>query len=197
MVVELSVAVQEPVVHRWRVDEDERMAELGLLPPDLRTELIDGVVYEKVTQNELYAWYRERLTNAVYQRLIQRARVRVQSPLRMAPDDMPEPDLLLIRADAPGDRHPIPTDVLVAIEVSDTTLTFDRDRKLPRFAGHGVAQVWVLVVRSRQVEVHSDPSEGRYLQTRTYRSDEAVPIPTFADVSIPVDEIFAARASST
>ena len=192
MVVEAPVATQEPVVHRWTVEEYERMSELGLLPPDLGTELIDGVVYEKVTQNEPHARYLERLTTAVYRRLIDRVRVRVQAPMRMAPRDMPEPDLLIIRGDAPDDRHPVPGDMLVAVEVSETTLSFDRNRKLPRYAAHGVPELWILVVRSRQVEVHSEPSEDRYLQTRTYRSGESVPVPGFPDASIPVDEIFAA-----
>ncbi|HZQ99189.1 MAG TPA: Uma2 family endonuclease [Chloroflexota bacterium] len=190
MVVETPVAAKEPVVHRWTVEDYERMSELGLLPLDLGTELIDGVVYEKVTQNEPHARCLERLTAAVYRRLIDRVRVRVQAPLRMAPWDMPEPDLLIIRADAPDERHPVPTDMLVAVEVSDTSLSFDRNHKLPRYAAHGVPQLWILVIRSGQVEVHNEPSEDRYLQTRTYRSGETVPVPGLADVGIPVDEIF-------
>jgi Uma2 family endonuclease len=177
--------------HRWTVEEYERMGAVGLLPGG-RTELIDGVVVDVSPQNPPHALCVERLTAALYRRLLDRARVRVQAPVRLAPHWMPEPDVALVRLDAPADRHPQPEDLLLVVEVSDTSLAEDRGEKLAQYARSGVPVVWIVDLNSRSVEVHSALGGGRYESVRAYGAGEELDVPGFPGVVIGVDEVIEA-----
>src|SRR5262245_49978739 len=174
--------------HRWTVEEYERMGAVGLLP-GARTELIDGVVVDVSPQNPPHALCVERLTAALYRRLLDRARVRVQAPVRLAPHWMPEPDVALVRVDAPADRHPQPDDLLLVVEVSDTSLADDRGEKLAQYARSGVLVVWIVDLNGRGVEVHAARGGGQYGDVRVHRAAEEIDVPGFGGVVIPVDEV--------
>jgi Uma2 family endonuclease len=181
--------------HRWTVEEYERMGAVGLLPGG-RTELIDGVVVDVSPQNPPHALCVERLTAALYRRLLDRARVRVQAPVRLATHWMPEPDVALVRIDAPADRHPQPDDLLLVVEVSDTSLADDRGEKLAQYARSGVSVVWIVDLNGRCVEVHAALGGGRYGDVRVHRSGEDVDVPGFAGVAITVDEVIGTPSPS-
>ena len=179
-----------PTVHRFTVAEYEEMAAREILPPDGRTELIDGVIYDVSPQNPPHADTVELLTGAIYARLHGQVRIRTQAPLRLPPRSMPEPDLELLRADMPFGRHPTAEDVLLAIEVSHSTLRWDRERKVPLYAANRIPAVWIANVAERVVETHAELSDGAYRKQRTYGAGESVTVQGFDGVSIPVDEIF-------
>ena len=167
------------------------MGAVGLLPGG-RTELIDGVVVDVSPQNPPHALCVERLTAALYRRLLDQARVRVQAPVRLAAHWMPEPDVALVRLDAPADRHPQPEDLLLVVEVSDTSLAEDRGEKLVQYARSAVPVVWIVDLNGRCVEVHSALAGAQYGRVRVYRAGEEVGVPGFAGAAISVDEVIGA-----
>jgi Uma2 family endonuclease len=175
--------------HRWTVEEYERMGALGLLPADARTELIDGVVVDVSPQNPPHALCVERLTAAFYRRLLDRARVRVQAPVRLSTRWMPEPDVALVRLGAPADRHPEAADVLLVVEVSDTSLAEDRGAKLAQYAASGVPAVWIVDLAGRAIEAYGVPAEDGYAAVRVHRAGDAIAVPGFAGIVLPVDEV--------
>lgn len=179
-----------PSPHRFTVEQYERLSDVGILGDTDQTELVDGVIYDKVTQNEPHALALELLLAALFRRLLGRARIRSQSPLRLPPRSMPEPDVELLRLDAPRGRRPEASDLLLAVEVSDTTLAWDRRRKLPLYAAHGVPAVWIVNVRARGIDAHTGLADRRYATARTYSSGDAVPIAGFPELLVPVDEVF-------
>jgi Uma2 family endonuclease len=86
---------------------------------------------------------------------------------------------------------PGPDDVLLLVEVSDSTLAYDKNVKLPRYARAGVVEVWIVDLAGRQVEVHSDPSLEGYRASRAFGPGERAGSPSVKELSLPVDEILA------
>ena len=147
---------------RFTVDEYYKMAEAGILAPDERVELLDG---EIITMPPMGDWHAGCITD--FDELLQesvgrRATKRIQMPLRLSDNYAPEPDLMLLRrrADAYKSGTPRPDDVLLVIEVGDSTADDDRRRKLPAYARFGVPEVWLAVREKHHVEVHAEPVDG-------------------------------------
>ena len=125
-----------PRPHRLTVDEYYRMAEVGLLPPDARVELIDGEIIDMAPIGSRHA----AAVDLLAERFIQAAKgtvvVRIQGPVRLGPRSEPQPDhaVLRPRADRYARSHPTAADVLLVVEVSDATLRFDREVKANLYA---------------------------------------------------------------
>lgn len=181
-----------PVRHAFTVAEYYRMAETGVLPLERRTELIDGDIIEMSPIGTKHAACVTRLQRTLSSRLAMRADVRVQQPVRLNDESEPEPDLALVarRADDYEAAHPAPADVLLLIEVSDTTLAFDRQVKAALYARAGLVEYWVVDVVARAVEVHRSPVEGRYANVVRAAGEDALSPVAFPEVRVGVDEVF-------
>src|SRR5439155_13081776 len=132
--------------HRFTTKEYYRMAETGLLRHDARVELLDGQIIDKSPIGPLHGGLTKRLNQFFTQNAKGRWLVAVQDPLHMDEHSEPEPDLMLLKA-RPGDytdRHPLPTDVFLLIEVADTSLHYDREEKVPAYGRAGILEVWIV-----------------------------------------------------
>jgi len=114
-----------------------------------------------------------------------------QNPVRLDDDSRPQPDLALLRPPAGRYRAqlPGPADVFLLIEISDTTLTYDRDRKLPLYAKAGIPETWLVDVNGEQVFAYRQPENGVYTQLMTYKRGAAFAPQAFPDVVARVDDI--------
>ena len=143
--------------HRFTVEEYHKMGEAGIFGEDDRVELIDGEVVEMTP----IGWRHANCVNDLNMLLVrfagERYVVSVQNPLTISEHGEPQPDLVLLKR-RPHGRLPAPGDVALVIEVSDTTLSYDRDVKLPRYGRAGLAEVWIVDLEGRRVELHSAPS---------------------------------------
>ena len=152
--------------HRLTVDQFHRMGEAGVIGPEVRVELLEGEVVEMAPIGTRHAAVVKRLVSMLSGVLGERAVLSVQDPLRLDNHSEPQPDLMLLapRADFYASAHPTPADVLLLVEVADTTSRYDREVKLPLYARHGVAEVWLIDLDERLVHVLREPREGRYTQ---------------------------------
>ena len=130
-------------------------------------------------------------------RLDGRATVSVQNPIALWEMSEPEPDfqLLVYREDGYARRKPRPQDVLLVVEVSDSTLNHDVNRKLPRYAAAGVPETWIMNLREDAIDSHSEPSPDGYRVTRRYRiriGDVIAPL-AFPDLEIEVSRLIPER----
>lgn len=181
-----------PVRHAFTVAEYYRMAETGVLPPDRRTELIDGDIIEMSPIGPLHAAV-VRLIQWRFQELLgRRAILSVQLPIRLGEAGEPQPDIAVLRARGDGyaRAHPTPADVLLVIEVSDTTLAYDSQVKAAVYAQAGIVEYWVVDVVARVVEVHRAPAEGRYRDVVRAAGEDSLSPVAFPDVRVSVDEVF-------
>ncbi len=170
----MSIAAVE--THRWTREEYERMAELGLFPPDQRVELIEGVVYDVTPQNSLHSTGVRLAEEALRSAFGRGFDCRVQMPLVLDPDSEPEPDLAVVRGTPRDFRDAHPTTAVLVVEVADTSLGFDR-RKAPVYARHGIPELWIVDLRAGVVEVHREPEGGAYRSvTRLGRGGSVRPL---------------------
>jgi Uma2 family endonuclease len=144
-------AVEQPV--RIRTDEYDRMTDCGLFD-GRRIELLEGTLYEMPPMLMPHVRVLVRLQRMLI-RFTAEERLLVQVPVRVPDFDEPEPDLAVLRK-AVGREKPTAADCLLVIEVSDSTLRFDRERKLPAYQRGGVPEIWIVNVPERQVEVSRD-----------------------------------------
>jgi hypothetical protein len=163
-----------PRQRRFTVDEYYRMGEAGVFGEDDRVELLDGRIYVLSPIGSEHASCVDRLTRLFVRRAGDDAIVRIQNPIRLDEASEPEPDLALLypRDDAYASEHPGPEDVMLVVEVADTSLQFDRDVKRPLYAAAGVPVLWLVDLEADTIHVYRDPSDDRYTAHDTYGPDD-------------------------
>lgn len=172
--------------HRLTVDQYHRMAEAGVLPSDARVELIEGEVVDMAPMKSRHASVVARLLSVLQRAVGDRALVWCQLPLRLGPHSEPEPDLMLLRprADFYAQAHPAPADVLLLIEVADTTLEYDRGVKLPLYARHGVCEVWIVDLDARLVRFFRSPTGDAYTDITKSETPGSTPVAALPGVAL-------------
>lgn len=176
--------------YRFTVDDYYRLAQAGILGEDDRVELIEGEIVMMTPIGSRHAACVSGI-DRLFRVLGEQVVVRVQCPVRLDDLSEPEPDLCLARprADFYSGAHPGPADVLLLIEVGDSSIGYDRGIKLPLYARSGIPAVWILDLARGLVEAYSDPSPDGYLERRTLRSGDRLEIPG-TDVSIDAGQLF-------
>lgn len=152
------------VRHRFSVDVYEQMIDTGILREDEPVELIRGKIIDKMPIGDVHAARVNRLNRLLVFALGRSAIVSVQNPIRLD-DSEPEPDisLLIPRDDFYASGKPRPADVILVIEVSDTSLDFDREVKRPLYAEAGIGELWIVNLEDESLEVHRKPRpDGQY-----------------------------------
>ncbi len=175
---------------RFTVGEYHRLAEAGILSEDDRVELLEGEIFEMSPISSRHASCVDRLVQLFSERLGRRAIVRVQNPVRLSEYSEPQPDLTLLkpRADFYRAAHPQPDDVLLLVEVSETSGEFDRRVKLPLYATAGIPEVWIVDLSCEQIEVYRDPKPEGYQQSQIVGRGQTLTAQLLA-LELPVAEI--------
>jgi len=190
----MSAVLEHPQRHPISAGEYLRMGEAGVFAPEARLELIEGEIVEMAPIGSPHA-----STVAVLNRLFvrlagDRAVVWVQSPLVLGERSVPQPDLVLLkpRADRYFNAHPVPADVLLVVEVSDTTLAFDLATKIPLYARAGIAESWVVDLEKRALRVFRDPDPSGYRTSFTASGADKVSAGALPEVAFAVSALFPA-----
>ncbi len=178
---------------RFTVDEFHLMAEAGILHEDDRVELIGGEVVEMNPIGGRHARCVTELTRVLLPLVSDDVRVSPQNPVRLDEHQEPQPDVAVHRA---SERYragelPTPEDVLLLIEVADTSLASDRDVKLPLYARAGIAEVWLVDLNANVIERHTEPSENGYRLVRRAGRGESLESVVLPALTLPVDAAIA------
>ena len=175
---------------RFSVDEYYKMAEVGILAPDERVELLVGEVITMAAIGNRHAFCVRWLNKTMAFALEDTATLDTQNQLRLDARNQTQPDLMVLRWRDDGYRElPGLEDVLLVIEVSDTTAGFDRRHKTPMYATYGIPEVWLWDINARQVEVYDEPIAGGYARMRVVRPDGTLSPAALPDVVISVGEV--------
>lgn len=167
------------------------MAEARVLAEDDRVELLDGQVVQMSPIGVPHASTVDRVAALFMRRLAGRANVRVQGPIVLDRFSQPQPDVsvLAVRRDFYGVRHPRPRDVLLAIEVVDSSGGYDRTLKLPLYAKAELREVWLVDLKAETVEVHRRPALRGYRQQQTFARGRAITPLAFPRMRFRVAEL--------
>ena len=175
---------------RFSVEEYYKMAEAGILAPDERVELLAGEIIKMAAIGNRHAFCVRWLNKTMTLALGDTAILDTQNQLWLDARNQPQPDLMVLRWRDDGYRElPGPDDVLLVIEVSDTTAGFDRRHKTPMYATFGIPEVWLWDINARQVAVYGEPIAGGYARMRAGGPDGTLSPATLPDVVISVGEV--------
>lgn len=158
------------------VSEYHKMAEVGILDEDDRVELINGEIITMSPIGKLHVNRVNRITSIFKKLPDEKAILSVQNPVSIAPYSEPEPDISLLefRADFYEDQLPSAENVLLVIEVADTSLDYDREVKKPLFANAGIPELWIVNIEDEQVEVYKNPQNGDYVNRQDFKRGETI-----------------------
>ncbi len=172
--------------YRFTVAEYERMGEAGILGEDDRVELLAGEIIEMSPTGPVHAYSLALLTNHVAAWVGETALLSVQSPIRLDDASEPQPDLAVLRQRNYRAALPGPADVLLVIEVADSSRDYDRATKLPRYAAAGIPESWLADLVAGVLERHSEPRDGLYRQIAIGRPGDTLASTVLPALAIPV-----------
>ncbi len=168
-----------------------QLIEQGVLTEGDRVELIEGEVVEKMTVGHRHVGRVSRLTHLFLGRLGDRVMVSAQSPVLLTDVSMPEPDLVVLRArdDFYETSYATPDDILLVIEVADSSLAFDRLRKARLYAAAAVAEYWLINLRDDVLEVYRQPTPQGYASATILRRGDRVALAVFPELDLAVENL--------
>jgi Uma2 family endonuclease len=183
--------MKQPVRHRFTVDDYEAMVRAGILHEDDRVELIDGEVIEMPPNGPEHQSRIDRHTMLFIRAFGDAVQVRIQGPVRVNGYGQPEPDVALLRprGDFYQSAHPTPADIFLLIEVSDTTIAYDRRTKAALYGRNSILEYWLLDINQDAVIVHRDPSPDGYRSVQTLRRGDRIALLTFPDHEFAVADL--------
>jgi Uma2 family endonuclease len=189
----MSVAMEDwPRRHRITVEEYHRMAEVGVLAPDARVELIDGEIIDMPPIGSRHAGTVSQLDELLHRAIAGLATIRCQAPTQLGDLSEPQPDITIQvrREDFYEQRHPIASDTLLAIEVSDTTLRYDLQTKMSLYARHGIPELWVVDVEGKRLHVFRNPAGATYGEVIASDEPGVMPISALPGTTVDLSSLF-------
>jgi len=176
--------------YRISVDEYERMIAAGVFDEDLRIELIDGELVEMSPIGPNHMTRLNQTAGLLYHVVGREVIVSIQNPIRLPPFGEPQPDIVLLRLDYPKDRVPGVEDLILVMEIADSTIDQDRKVKLPMYAAAGIPEAWLFDVQRRVIERHTHPVNGIYSQVATARRNQSLTSTILPHLSIRASVVY-------
>ncbi len=175
----------------FTVDEYHAMGDAGVFSPEEHVELLDGEILTMAPVGPRHAGEVNRLTHLLITTFGTRAVVQVQNPVRLDDLSEPQPDIALLRRrhDFYDSRHARPADVLALIEVAETSLAYDRGKKLKAYACRGIADYWIVDLHGARIVVHRKPSAAGYAAEFSVSRGASLAFESFPDDSLLVDDL--------
>jgi len=173
------------------IDEYERMIAAGVFPEDDRSELIRGEITEMAPIGLRHASCVSRLTKLLERRVGDDAIIWAQNPIRLVGNSLPQPDVAILKlsSDFYGRTRPTPKDVILLIEVSDTTLNYDTQVKVPLYAEAGIPEVWIANLQDDVIEAFSSPIGSAYRSVKSVARGQALSLPGGLGGVVEVNDI--------
>jgi len=178
--------------HRYTVTDYYRMVQTGILQTDDRVELIEGSIIDRVPIGSLHGGVVNHLNKLLNSSVGDNAIVSVQNPVRLSDLSEPEPDIALLkpRDDFYASAHPGPQDILLMVEVAQSSLDYDREIKLPLYARHGIAVTWLIDLDAKKIFCYSNIEAERYTSVYEIDTNRPVELPGLKGVSIDLAGLF-------
>ena len=178
--------------HRYSVIEYRRMGETGILKNDQRVELIEGEIVDMSPIGSAHASTVTKLNQILGRAIGENAIIAIQNPITLNDFSEPQPDLALLhpKSDFYAAAHPRAHDVLLVIEVADSSLRYDREVKIPLYARHGIAEVWLIELEAKKFTIYRQPSGDSYAQITSPSDLQYSSIPGMQSALVDLSHLF-------
>jgi len=190
-----SLSIDAPIMapHRkFTVEDFHRLGETGILGEHDRVELIEGELIDMAPIGPVHACLVSLLVRRLGYGTEGRAIPWPQNPIRLGHRSEPQPDFALLRYRSDAYKEALPTadDVLLLVEIADSSMGYDRDVKVPLYARHGIPEYWIIDIPDRRIEVHREPDsdQGCYRERRIVCEGSLAPV-RFPDISVDLAEL--------
>lgn len=187
----------QTLVKRFSLEEYHRLAEMGFFQEDDRVELIRGEIFKMVAKGRAHTVCCSNLNTALVRAIEDRAIVRCQDPITLPNNSEPEPDFAIarLREDHYLSHHPYPEDIILVIEIADSSLEYDRNIKLPIYAEAGILQYWIFNLPESQLEVYSQPYQKiqgsfDYSHRQILLPNASIKLPELGNSVLTLSQIF-------
>jgi Uma2 family endonuclease len=179
--------------HRFTEEEYYRMVEVGVLAPDARVELIEGEIIDMAPIGSLHCGTVDWLTRTFVAAMGRHAIVRIQGVVRLHRFSHPQPDIAVLRprADFYRAAHPGGAETSLVIEVSESSLWYDREVKVPLYAHHGVPEVWIVDLEHSQLHFYRSLTDGTYADVSFTSTPGLTPLSALPGVTVDLSGLFA------
>jgi Uma2 family endonuclease len=188
---------------RFTLEEYHRLGEIGFFHEDDRIELIRGEIVKMSAKGTLHSVCTTLLNRELSKLIGERATLRIQDPIILPSTSEPEPDVTIVqnRSDEYVSAHPIPADILLLIEIADSSLDYDKNVKTSLYAEAGIPDYWIFNLIDNWLEVCSEPFELRrgkfdYLNKRLVLPNQSIALPCFPDLSLDLTKVFPRKLNS-
>lgn len=174
------------------VAEYDQMIEAGIYTENDRIELLNGKIIELMPTGPKHAYFNEKIADILKEKLDKDADVRSQNPVILDDFSEPEPDIVLAKPPREKyiENHPTPADILLVMEISDTTLIYDREAKARAYSRNGIRQYLLLNLQNETIEDSREPSEDGYQFKQTLRKGDSFNLVAFPKIEINLDDLF-------
>ncbi len=185
------------LIHRFDTKDYHRLIDAGVLHEDDRVELIEGRIVDMTPIGTRHSACVNRLNTIFAQKLQGQSIVSIQNPIQLAEQSEPEPDIVLLKylEDFYSDELPESEDVLLLIEVADSSLDYDRNTKIPLYAKAGILEVWLVDLLENCIEIYMSPYAEGYETKRLIRNEQSVSPQKFPDINLTANQILGIKTS--
>jgi Uma2 family endonuclease len=172
-----------------------QMMESGIIHEGERVELILGQIFTMAAKGTRHTVSSTRLLRELLRLIEERAIVRCQDPITLPNHSEPEPDIVIarLRSDDYIDSHPSPADIILVIEVADSTIKFDRDTKAPLYAAAGISEYWIVNLIDDRLEIYRQPEGSIYTSIQIVTPPQSINLPQFSEILLNISDFFPAQ----
>jgi len=180
----MSTAIER---HQFTVADYEQMVNIGIFAEDDRVELLGGEIVTMSPIGDRHVGSVNALTDLLAEVARREAVISVQNPIRLSDNSQPQPDIALVRRGAFAHAVPIAADVLLVIEIANSSLDYDRTLKLPRYAAAGIPEAWLIDLGAGTIERHTEPRDGYYRFAALAMRGDTLASTVLPALAIPAD----------
>lgn len=190
-----NLSGQSPKLRQITVKQYDSMIKNGIFDDNDRIELINGVIIEKMPKGTKHSSITDRATRIFYRTLNDQLLIRNQNPIWLDEFSEPEPDIVLttIKEDEYETTHPTPNEIFLILEVSDSTLSYDRNTKAIAYSRAGIRQYLLLNIQDNTIEDYREPSTDGYQSKRTLRHGQSFNLVAFPENIFNVEDFLPAE----
>lgn len=190
-----DLTAAQPKKFRFKVHDVHRIIEAGFLPEDNQTEIINGEIIEKMPIGSKHAGTVKRIAEFFRDLTRNTALISVQDPVQLSVFDEPQPDIALLkrRSDFYTKKHPTAADVFLIVEVSDSTLVYDKQTKINLYASAQIAECWIVNLSKNVIEIFTQPENGAYQKNQVVRRNETAQSSVLENLAIGANDILGAE----